>query len=195
MSARKEGSRRDKARAELANAGPGRMAVAYEGRTPYGPRLGIEQYRLENGLRVLLLEDHSAPVTAFHTWFRVGSRYERSGKTGLAHLLEHLMFNEFEGVPAGEFDRRMEQAGADTNAATWVDWTYYYENVPSSQLGMVIELESKRMGKLVLRDDLVRSELEVVANERRYRVDDDVDGAVNERLYAIAYARHGETME
>ena len=191
MSTPRAGSRRDKARAELSKGGPGRLGVEYEGRTPYGPRLAIEAFRLENGLRVLILEDHSAPVAAFHTWFRVGSRHERPGKTGLAHLLEHLMFNEFDGLPAGEFDRRMEQAGAETNAATWVDWTYYYEHVPSSQLGMVIQLEAKRMGQLLLRDDLVRSELEVVANERRYRVDDDVDGAVNERLYALAYERHG----
>lgn len=185
------GSRRDKARAELGRRAPGRVAAVYDGRIAYGARLAIEQYQLENGLRVLLLEDHSAPVAAYHTWFRVGSRHERPGKTGLAHLLEHLMFNEFDGIAAGEFDRRMEQAGAETNAATWVDWTYYYEHVPASQLGLVIELESQRMGKLVLREDLVRSELEVVANERRYRVDDDVDGTVNERLYALAYATHG----
>ncbi len=191
MATSRAGTRRDRTRAALAARGPGRMAAEYEGTVPYGPRLGVAQYRLANGLRLLLLEDHSAPVVAYHTWFRVGSRHERPGKTGLAHLLEHLMFNEFEGLPAGEFDRRMEQAGAETNAATWVDWTYYYEHVPASQLGLVIDLEARRMGKLVLQDALVHSELEVVANERRYRVEDDVDGTVNERLYALAFTRHG----
>ncbi len=150
----------------------------------------IEQFTLGNGLRVLVLPDHTAPVVSYHTWFRVGSRDEVRGKTGLAHLFEHLMFNETKNLPAGTFDRRLEQAGAHSNAATWNDWTYYYEDLPSSQLALAVRLESERMQHLVLRDPQVRSEKEVVANERRFRVDDDVDGAVNEMLYSIAFRRH-----
>ena len=165
--------------------------LTFEGEVPFGTALFVERYRLANGLQVLLLEDRAAPVVAYHTWFRVGSRHERTGKTGLAHLLEHLMFNEFEGMKPGEFDRTLEEAGAETNAATWVDWTYYHEQLPASQLGLAIELEAMRMGKLVMQQPQVASELEVVANERRYRVDDDVDGAVSEALYARAFQVHG----
>lgn len=178
------------ARRELASA-PDGDRVVHEGSIPFGASLKIQRYRLDNGLEVLLLRDPAAPVVAYNTWFRVGSRHEKQGKTGLAHLLEHLMFNEFEGMKPGEFDRRLERAGAETNAATWVDWTYYYENLPASQLPLVINLEARRMGTLVLHEPQVTSEIEVVANERRYRVDDDVDGAVSEELYKTAFTTHG----
>ena len=187
---RKEPERRRRGRSELETRTENRLGAAWQGALPCGASLLVQQYLLENGLRVLLVEDHAAPVVAYHTWFRVGSRHEQPGKTGLAHLLEHMMFNEFEGVKAGEFDRRMEQAGAETNAATSFDWTYYYEQVPSSQLGLVIDLEANRMGRMILREEPFRSELEVVTNERRSSVDDDVDGAVSETLYALAYTAH-----
>lgn len=157
---------------------------------PFGDSMRIARHRLKNGLTVLLLVDRSAPVVSYQTWFRVGSRHEKVGKTGLAHLFEHLMFNETKNQKAGEFDRALESAGGETNAATWVDWTYYYENLPKSELKLVVELEADRMANLVLRDPQVKSEKEVVANERRYRVDDDVEGAVNEKLYATAFKKH-----
>lgn len=152
--------------------------------------LEVARYRLQNGLRILLLVDKSAPVVSYHTWYGVGSRHERPGKTGLAHLFEHLMFNETKNLPKGEFDRTLEAAGGEVNAATWIDWTFYYENVPSSELGLVVRLEAERMSNLVLREPQVVSEKEVVANERRYRVDDDVEGAVNELLYKTAFTVH-----
>ncbi len=157
---------------------------------PFGKSLCIERFRLGNGLSILLLQDDSAPVIAYHTWFRVGSRHEKPGKTGLAHLFEHLMFNEVEGLAAGEFDRKMEEAGAENNASTWLDFTQYNEAFPKDQLGMVVELEALRMSRLVLRDPQVDSEKEVVANERRYRVDDDVEGAVDELLWKTAFQKH-----
>lgn len=168
----------------------GRPPVQHERTVPYGPRLQVACHRLDNGLRILMLVDRSAPVVSYHTWFRVGSRLEQDGKTGLAHLLEHMMFGEFEDVPAGEYDRLMEEAGAEINAATWVDWTYYYANAPSSQLDLVISLESRRMGRLRLRQEAFASELEVVTNERRMRVEDDVGGAVAERLFELAFQKH-----
>ncbi|MCA9626880.1 MAG: insulinase family protein [Myxococcales bacterium] len=169
---------------------PADQRVEYLGSAAFGPKLAVERYRLSNGLDVLVCEDHSAPVVAYHTWFRVGSRHEREGKTGLAHLFEHLMFNETENLPKGEFDRRLEEAGADTNASTWLDWTHYNIAVPEDQLPLVIRLEAERMGSLVLKEPQVESEKEVVANERRYRVDDDVEGAINEVLWATAYTKH-----
>ena len=157
---------------------------------PFGASLSIDRYRMANGLSILLCEDKSAPVVSVHTWFRVGSRHEQEGKTGLAHLFEHLMFNEIEGRGAGYFDRKLEEAGAESNASTWLDWTQYNIAIPKEQLGLVLELEAERMSKLVLREPQVTSEKEVVANERRYRVDDDVEGAVNELLWATAFTKH-----
>src|SRR6201999_3653163 len=103
---------------------------------------------------------------------------------------EHLMFNETEGRPAGSFDRTLEEAGAESNAATWVDWTFYHESIPKDRIGLVISLEAERMHGLAPREPQVKFEKEVVANERRYRVDDDVEGAVNELLYKIAFTVH-----
>ncbi len=157
---------------------------------PFGASLSIDRYVMENGLQLLLCEDKSAPVVSVHTWFRVGSRHEREGKTGLAHLFEHLMFNEIEGRGAGYFDRKLEEAGAESNASTWLDWTQYNIAIPKEQLPLVLELEAERMSKLVLREPQVTSEKEVVANERRYRVDDDVEGAVSELLWATAFTKH-----
>jgi zinc protease len=157
---------------------------------PFGASLSIERFVLQNGLQLLLCEDKSAPVVSIHTWFRVGSRHEVEGKTGLAHLFEHLMFNEIEGRGAGYFDRKLEEAGAESNASTWLDWTQYNIAIPKEQLGLVLGLEAERMSKLVLREPQVTSEKEVVANERRYRVDDDVEGAVSELLWATAFQKH-----
>jgi zinc protease len=150
----------------------------------------VLRFRLGNGLTLLVLEDTSAPVVSYFTWFAVGSRHERPGKTGLAHLFEHLMFNETETLKAGEFDRVLEENGAESNAATWVDWTYYYESLPADRFPLAVKLESERMARLVLREPQVKSEKEVVANERRYRVDDDVEGAASEVLYKTAFAKH-----
>lgn len=100
------------------------------------------------------------------------------------------MFNEVEGLPAGEFDRKLEEAGAENNASTWLDFTQYNESLPKNQIGLVVKLEAARMSKLVLRDPQVTSEKEVVANERRYRVDDDVEGAVDELLWKTAFQVH-----
>lgn len=160
-------------------------AAALGGEVPH-----VHRFRLGNGLRVLVLVDSSAPVMSYFTWFRVGSRHEKPGKTGLAHLFEHLMFNESEGVKAGEFDRKLEENGAESNAATWLDWTYYYESLPKDRFGLAVKLESNRMARLVLREPQVISEKEVVANERRMRVDDDVEGIANEVLYKTAFTKH-----
>lgn len=182
------------AHAELAarlSAGASELAqIAYDGDTLFGPSMKVQRYRMGNGLRVLVLVDKSAPVVSYHTWVRVGSRDEKPGKTGIAHLFEHLMFNETSHLAAGEFDRVLEENGAESNAATWVDWTYYHESLPAPKLELAVKLEADRLANLVLRDKQVSSEKEVVANERRYRVDDDVEGSVNELLYKTAFTTH-----
>src|SRR5947209_4125320 len=100
------------------------------------------------------------------------------------------MFGETEGRAHGAFDRLLEEAGAETNAATFLDWTYYHTNLPKDALELAMRLEAERMTRLVLREPQVASEKEVVANERRQRVDDDVDGAVSEILYKEAFKEH-----
>jgi len=163
---------------------------AYLSDVAFGDALRLRRFRLGNGLTVLTLIDRSAPTVSYHSWFRVGSRHERPGKTGLAHLFEHLMFNATRNHPPGDFDRLMEGAGAEANAATWTDWTYYYENAPRDALPLLVELEADRMANLVLRVPQVSSEKEVVANERKLRVDDDVEGKALELLYERAFVRH-----
>lgn len=161
--------------------------VLAHGEVPFGPRLAIQRFSLGNGMRVLILPDHAAPLVSYHTWFRVGSRHEEPGKTGLAHFFEHMMFNETANLPQGEFDRLVDAAGGESNAATWIDWTYYYESLPAEELPLAIRLESDRMRNLVVRAAQVDSEREVVANERRMSVEDDVHGMAGERLHAVAF--------
>ncbi len=165
--------------------------VTYLEEIPFGPALFIRRYHLGNGLEVQVLPDPTSATISYHTWFRVGSRYEQPGKTGLSHMFEHLMFKSTKNRPQGSFDRTIESHGGHNNAATWTDWTYYHENLPASALHVAVELESDRLANLLLDDSQVLPEKEVVANERRLVVDDDVEGAANEALHALAFRKHG----
>lgn len=162
----------------------------HEATLPFGDALVSRRYRMGNGLEVITLVERSAPVVSFMSWYRVGSRHEKPGKTGLAHLFEHLMFSGTRRRPAGTFDRVLERAGAETNAATWVDWTQYYENVPKQSLELAIDIEADRMENLVLDDVVLANEKDVVVNERKMRVDDDPDALANEALYRAAFRVH-----
>src|SRR5258705_9662389 len=124
------GRAREQLLCKLNSSPPEYGHISHVDTTAFGPALFVDRYRFDNGLEVMHCEDKSAPVVAYHTWYRVGSRHEHEGKTGLAHLFEHLMFNETEKLKAGEFDRRLEEAGAESNAATWLDWTHYNIAVP-----------------------------------------------------------------
>lgn len=151
----------------------------------------LYEFRMGNGFRVLVLSEHSAPVVSLQTWFRVGSRDELPGKTGIAHFLEHLMFNATTNYAQGEFDRLLEAAGAENNAGTWTDWTEYHETLPAKELALALALESDRMANLALESDTVESERDVVISERRDVVEDDVDGSASEELFALAFRKHG----
>ncbi len=156
----------------------------------FSTTLTLERYLFPNGLSLLALEDHAAPIVAYHSWLSVGSRHERPGKTGLAHLFEHLMFGATEHLGPGEYDRKMEEAGAETNASTWLDFTQYSVNCPARALRMVIELEAERFGHLRLDEERLTTERGVVLNERRYRVDDELEGAESELLMMTAFTEH-----
>jgi zinc protease len=157
---------------------------------PFAPGLEVRRHRLHNGLTLLVLADGAAPIVSYQTWYAVGSCHERPGATGMAHLFEHLMFNQTVSRPPGVFDRLIEQTGGDTNAATWVDWTHYRDTVPARDLAMVVELEADRMANLLLESPQLESEREVVANERMQRVDDDIDGFADEELGRLAFTVH-----
>ena len=150
----------------------------------------VQRFTLGNGLTIIAWPDATAPVFAYQTWFKVGSRHEEPGKTGIAHLFEHMMFKATKHHPEGEFDTLMEARGAQTNAATWVDWTYYREKLPREHLELVISLEADRMEHLVLDHDQLESEREVVKNERLMRVDNDPEGRLYETLYQRAFDVH-----
>ncbi|MEO6771659.1 MAG: pitrilysin family protein [Kofleriaceae bacterium] len=166
------------------------MTWQLEAEAPIGRGVTARRYRLGNGLGLIAAIDKRAPIVALQTWFRVGSRHERSGATGMAHLFEHLMFGQTESLPPGEFDRLVERTGGESNAATWVDWTYYKLSLPARDLALGVRLEAERMQHLVLEPAPVEAERDVVTNERRERVEDDVDGWLDEQLMAHAFTVH-----
>jgi zinc protease len=156
----------------------------------FGKDVRVKKFRLTNGLQIVVMEDHSAPVFAYHTWFNVGSRNEKDGTTGIAHLFEHLMFKETKNQPEGAFDRMLEEQGGRVNAATYLDWTFYRESLPSPAFHLIPALEADRMQNMILNDKQVNSEREVVANERRFRTDNSPSGQMYESLYAEAFKAH-----
>jgi predicted Zn-dependent peptidase len=147
----------------------------------------VERYTLPNGLTVLLHEDHSVPAVAFWQWYRVGSRNERQGITGLSHFFEHMMFNGSANCPPKEYDRQLEAQGAYSNAFTSRDMTAYYEEGGSDALETMMRLDADRMASLSLLPDMLESEVEVVREERRLRTDNSIPGLLDEQLYATAF--------
>src|SRR5690242_15408956 len=166
------------------------MSWTLEAEAALGRSLIVKRWRWPSGLGLITAIDRGAPVVSYQTWFRVGSRHEQVGRTGMAHLFEHLMFNQTETLPPGEFDRVVERTGGESNAATWVDWTYYRLSLPARDLALGVKLEAERMTRLVLEPTPVEAERDVVTNERRERVEDDVDGWLDEQLMAHAFTEH-----
>jgi zinc protease len=166
------------------------MAWTLEAEHPFGTALQVRRYRLHSGLGLLLLRDPAVPIVSYQTWYRVGSRHEETRRTGMAHLFEHLMFNQTSSLAPGEFDQLIERTGGDANAATWVDWTFYRDTVPAHHLELVVRVEADRMCNLVLEEEQLETERDVVMNERRQRVEDDIDGFLDEELHRLAFTRH-----
>lgn len=155
------------------------------------PRLKFEKYTLPNGLEVILHEDHSTPIVSVNTWYKVGSGDEKPGRTGFAHLFEHIMFMGSQNVPVGDFDKLLESAGATNNGSTTEDRTNYYENVPSNALALALWLDADRMGYLLPTMDLAKLDLQrdVVKNERRQSYDNVPYGRADETILAALYPK------
>src|SRR2546430_11402330 len=145
---------------------------------------------LDNGLRVLLQEDHRSPIVSFQMWYRVGSRNEARGAPGFAHFPEHLMFKGTPTHGQGQFARLVEQNGGQDNAFTSQDVTSYYVNIAADRIDLVIDLESDRMHNLKLDAKDIASEREVVIEERRTRSEDDPGGFLGEEVSSIAFRSH-----
>ena len=152
-----------------------------------GPELATT---LDNGLRVLLLEDHRSPIVSLQVWYRVGSRNEQRGATGLAHFLEHMMFKGTAAHPRGEFAELVERNGGRNNAFTTQDVTSYYVNIAADRVDLVLDLEADRMRNLSLDPKDIDSERQVVIEERRTRTEDDPAGFLGEAVSAIAFKAH-----
>src|SRR2546422_10636003 len=151
---------------------------------------GVVAETLDNGLRVLLLEDHRSPIVSFQVWYRVGSRNELRGATGIAHFLEHLMFKGTPTHGPKQFARLVEENGGQDNAFTSQDVTSYFVNIAADKLDLVIELEADRMQNLTLNPKEITSEREVVIEERRTRNEDDPGGYLGEEVSSIAFKAH-----
>jgi zinc protease len=152
-----------------------------------GAKEGVSEALLSNGMKVILQENHRAPIVSFQVWYRAGSRNEQWGRTGLAHLLEHMMFKGTATVPGSEFSRRVQENGAEFNAFTASDYAAYFETLSSDRIQIAIELESDRMKNLKLTEEDFRKERMVVTEERRMRTEDNPQAYLMEQLDATAY--------
>jgi zinc protease len=149
-----------------------------------------QEHKLENGLRIIVKEDHRSPVVVSMIWYRVGSMDETTGVTGVAHVLEHMMFKGTQAVPGGEFSKMIAAAGGRDNAFTSRDYTAYFQQLHKSKLPLALKLEADRMRNLVLSREEFEKEIKVVMEERRWRTDDKPRSLVYENLMASAYQAH-----
>ena len=145
---------------------------------------------LANGLKVIVKEDHRAPVVVQQIWYKAGSIDESTGTTGVAHVLEHMMFKGTKAVPAGEFSKRIAEAGGRENAFTNTDYTAYFQQLDKSRLPLAMKLESDRMQNLNLTAKEFGKEIKVVMEERRMRTDDEPQSLMNEIMMATIYEEH-----
>lgn len=150
----------------------------------------VQEYTLDNGLKVLLLPEPRAPVVTLQVWYKVGSRNEVLGKTGLSHLTEHLMFRGTEKFGPKIFSRTVQKMGGNDNAFTSKDYTAYFENGPQTGLALWLEMEADRMRHLKVGEDLFATEKQVVIEERRLRTEDDPVGSLLEETVATAFKAH-----
>src|ERR1700681_872016 len=152
-------------------------------------RIPVETFRLDNGLFVTLSEDQTAPIVAVHIWSHVGSANEKIGRTGFAHLFEHMLFQGSAHVGSNEHFELIQRAGGTLNGSTWLERTNYFETVPSNQLELALWLEANRMGKLppAMTQQKPDTQRDVVMNERRWSMDNQPYGTWMEKLPALCF--------
>ena len=147
----------------------------------------VHEYQLDNGLKLIVREDHRAPVVVSQVWYKVGASYEHDGITGVSHVLEHMMFKGTDDYPTGEFSRIISENGGSENAFTSKDYTAYFQRLEKSRLSVSFELESDRMRNLHLQEEEFLKEINVVMEERRMRTDDKPTALTYEQFTATAF--------
>ena len=155
-----------------------------------GPANNITTFTLKNGLQVVVIPDHRAPVVTHMVWYKVGAADEKPGKSGIAHFLEHLMFKGTKDIAPGEFSKIIARNGGQDNAFTSQDYTAYFQRIARDRLELVMKMEADRMANLTLADKDVLPERDVVLEERRMRTDNDPSSLLSEQLAAAMYLAH-----
>ena len=150
----------------------------------------VSEFTLDNGLQVLVIPDHRAPVVTQMIWYKVGAADEPPGSSGIAHFLEHLMFKGTDRIPTGQFSKTVARNGGEDNAFTNHDVTAYFQRVAKDRLPLVMEMEADRMANLRLTEDDVATERKVILEERRTRVDNDPGSILQEQMMAALYSNH-----
>src|SRR4051812_19360744 len=152
-------------------------------------RIPIETYELDNRLFVTLSEDHTAPIVAVNLWYHVGSANERAGRTGFAHLFEHMLFQGSAHVGSNEHFELIQRAGGTLNGSTWLERTNYFETIPSNELALALWLEADRMGELLpaMTQQKLDTQRDVVKNERRWAVDNQPYGTMLEKMQELVF--------
>jgi len=158
--------------------------------TSYADAAELQQATFKNGVKLIVEEDHSAPVAMVQIWLKVGGRDELPGKTGLAHVFEHMMFKGSKKLDPGEYSRKISAMGGSDNAFTSHDYTAYFETVPAKEVNNVLHMEAERFANLKLRDEDFQKEIRVIMEERRMRTEDDPNSHMFEELSAAALRLH-----
>ena len=166
------------------------VALPVGAQTLRPPKLEIAQFTLPNGLKVVALEDHSAPIVNVQVWYHVGSKDERPGRTGFAHLFEHLMFKGSSHVKPQEHAQMISDVGGVLNAGTNFDYTFYWETIPVNALDLALWLEADRMGSLTVDEANLKSERDVVEEELRLRIENPPYGKLASLVFATAFTKH-----
>ncbi|MFN7052283.1 MAG: M16 family metallopeptidase, partial [Gemmobacter sp.] len=150
----------------------------------------VTDFTLDNGLQVVVIEDHRAPVAVQMLWYRTGAADEAPGQSGIAHFFEHLMFKATDDLAAGEFSQIVAAQGGEDNAFTSWDYTAYFQRVAADRLDLMMQIEADRMRDLILTDDVVATERNVILEERNQRTDSDPGSLFSEQLRAAQYLNH-----
>jgi zinc protease len=168
-----------------------RLLITFLGLLPWtamgAAEPSVHEYQLDNGLKIIVKEDHRAPVVFSSIWYKVGGSYEPSGITGISHALEHMMFRGTGKYGPGQFDAIINANGGDQNAMTGADYTIYYQSIPAAKLAQSFEMEADRMTNLTLDPALFAKEIQIVMEERRMRTDDNPQALMLERINATAF--------